>query len=249
MRNKKYTIHAKNCIKGEAFFELIISDYAIPNKMFLPKDLGNDFICEWVYKDNPTGLLFISQIKTITITESKIKEGSICQYNKLKEFKISHPNLMVDDKTINYWKGFGIPTYLFAIVIKQNKSEYECYYKRFTPILTKNKNQKDEPFYKVYENNIFLAYKENYRWGFCRDLFIDHVRCIYSRGATSIINPTSLGLQQYPNENFYFNDLLEEYSMEIRDTYNMLHKILYTDVNNHSAKKYASNADLASQEY
>jgi Domain of unknown function (DUF4365) len=43
---KKYTRQAKAGIKGESFFESLISDYPIPHKIFGAKDVGLDFICE-----------------------------------------------------------------------------------------------------------------------------------------------------------------------------------------------------------
>jgi len=44
--------------KGEAFFESLISEYAIAHKIDSSKDVGLDFLCEWVYGEKPTQLLF-----------------------------------------------------------------------------------------------------------------------------------------------------------------------------------------------
>lgn len=55
---KKYTAQAKAGIKGEAFFEALISDYSLPHHIVGSKDLGIDYICEWVYGDKPTGILY-----------------------------------------------------------------------------------------------------------------------------------------------------------------------------------------------
>ncbi|MGH8067350.1 MAG: hypothetical protein ACRERE_19385 [Candidatus Entotheonellia bacterium] len=60
---KRYTIQAKRWIKGEAFFEALISDYSLPHHIVSPKDVGIDYICEWVYGDRPTGILYAVQVK------------------------------------------------------------------------------------------------------------------------------------------------------------------------------------------
>ena len=52
---KQYTIQAKRGIKGEAYFESLISDYSIPHRVSGPKDVGIDYFCEWVFDDRPTG--------------------------------------------------------------------------------------------------------------------------------------------------------------------------------------------------
>lgn len=70
--SKSYTNQAKKWIKGEAFFESLISEYAIPHKIIMPKDLGVDFICEWVHGEKPTGVLFLAQVKTISGKATKI---------------------------------------------------------------------------------------------------------------------------------------------------------------------------------
>ena len=40
---KKYTLQARRGIKGEAFFEALISDYCIPHQIVGPKDIGIDY--------------------------------------------------------------------------------------------------------------------------------------------------------------------------------------------------------------
>ncbi len=51
---KKYTAQAKAGIKGESFFEALVSDYSLPHHIVGLKDIGIDYICEWVYGDKPT---------------------------------------------------------------------------------------------------------------------------------------------------------------------------------------------------
>jgi len=63
---KKYTAQAKAAIKGEAFFEALISDYSIPHHVVGLKDVGIDYFCEWVYGDKPTGILYAVQVKTLS---------------------------------------------------------------------------------------------------------------------------------------------------------------------------------------
>ena len=37
-------------------------------------------------------------------------------FNGLESFRIIRPKLHVDEKTMQYWRGFGMPVYLFAII-------------------------------------------------------------------------------------------------------------------------------------
>ena len=55
---KKYTEILARGSKGEAFFESLIVDYAIPHRIARQNDLGVDFLCEWIHGDRPTGILF-----------------------------------------------------------------------------------------------------------------------------------------------------------------------------------------------
>jgi hypothetical protein len=43
---KHYKPEAKIGIKGESFFETLISEYCIPHHITGPKDIGIDYICE-----------------------------------------------------------------------------------------------------------------------------------------------------------------------------------------------------------
>lgn len=217
---KKYTQKAKTGIKGEAFFESLIADYAIPNQIVGSKDLGLDFICEWTFGDKPTGILFGIQIKTFsedTITKPKKSEDT--ENNKLEKFKVNHTNLTIGKNTLNYWKGFGIPIFLFAIV--EEKSSFNCFYQRFTSIITKGDHQDNERFFKVNKKQSFIAFKdfEKRTGGFARDLFIDHMRFNYFKGSISYLNPRDMGLNEFPKKEGVFVELFNDYSDSILTTY------------------------------
>ena len=61
---KKYAFTTQLSNKGESFVESILAGYALAHKIERSKDLGLDFICEWVNEEDPTGLLFGIQVKT-----------------------------------------------------------------------------------------------------------------------------------------------------------------------------------------
>ena len=145
-------------------------------------------------------------------------------FNGLESFRIIRPKLHVDEKTMQYWRGFGMPVYLFAIIYSKSSGQGEqldCYYKRFTPVLTTARTQEEDCFYKVNNRATFLAFanQEIKIGGFARDLFIDLMRCSYHKGALSYINPRALGLEQFPKEDAVFRDLFEEYRQNILKTY------------------------------
>ena len=115
---KKFTQQARTGIKGEAFFESLLSDYSLTHKIVGSRDIGIDFICEWVFGDKPTGVLYAVQVKTFSGRRYRITKTDDCSdLNGLEEYKISNSNLRVSNRTIRYWKGLGIPVYLFAIHI------------------------------------------------------------------------------------------------------------------------------------
>ena len=66
-RDKQYTSEARRGIKGEAFFETLIVDHAIPHRIARQNDLGVDFLCEWTHGERPCGVLFTAQVKSTTI--------------------------------------------------------------------------------------------------------------------------------------------------------------------------------------
>lgn len=212
---KKYTLQAKRGIKGEAFFESLISDYALPHRIVGPKDLGIDYICEWVYGDKPAGLLFAIQIKTLSRTNIKKLEliGEEKGFNGLNKFEIHNHHLKIDNATLEYWQGLGMPIYLFVLIQDSAQDDtIGCYYKRYTPQLTGDNTQEEfhpyQQFYKVNEANRFLAFKVPGKGGFARDLFIDHVRINYFKGSLAHISPRHMGLEQFSEEGL-FEDLFE----------------------------------------
>jgi hypothetical protein len=217
---KKYTLQAKRGIKGEAFFESLVSDYCLPHHIVGPKDLGIDYICQWVYDDKPTSVLYAAQVKTFSKETAEPKSiGIEKRLNLLEKYQINNSNLTIDKKTLLYWKTLGMPVYLFAICDEGEK--LNCYYKRFTPILTQdNKNQSKESFYKVNRENIFIAFADPERriGGFARDLFIDYIRWNYYKGSIAYLNPRDIGLAQFPDENI-FPELFQEYQGKIIPTY------------------------------
>jgi hypothetical protein len=235
---KKYTKQAKAGIKGEAFFESLISDYSIPHHVVGPKDVGIDYFCEWVFGDKPTGILYGVQVKTLSAKNVKRTFVGINKdFNGLEIYEISSPILNIDDRVQNYWRGLGLPIFLFVVIYPEpldQGSQLDCYYKRFTPILTTAKEQEDQKFYKVNKGSTFLAFADydSKKYGFARDLFIDLMRCSYSKGSISYISPRTLGLEQFHNEDAIFADLFNEYSQNIIQTFRKTERYLEGIMNN-----------------
>jgi len=224
---KKYTIKAKRGIKGEAYFESLISDYSIPHRVSGSKDVGIDYFCEWVFGDMPTGVLFAAQIKTFSEDNiTKKYRGVAKEFNGLSKYRIANSLLKISRKTLEYWKGLAIPIFLFVVTVKtKSKGEsLNCYYKRYTPSLSSNKKLKGaefyEEFFKVNKNNTFLAFKDPVRrtQGFARDLFIDHIRWNYCKGSIAYLNPIHIGLNQFPEDNI-FPEFFNQYKVPILETY------------------------------
>jgi hypothetical protein len=222
---KKYTAQAKASIKGEAFFEALVSDYSVPHHIVGPKDVGIDYICEWVYGDRPTGILYAVQVKTLSVRNVRLKNlGRKERYNELEEYEIVNSNLYIDDRTLQYWRGFGMPVYLFVIIYSEpldQGGQLDCFYKRFTVVLTTPRTQEQENFYKVNNGTAFLAFadQQSKKYGFARDLFIDLIRCSYYKGSISYISPRTIGLEQFPDEDTVFGDLLMEYHENVYASY------------------------------
>ena len=229
---KKYTAQAKAAIKGEAFFEALVSDYAIPHRIVGQKDIGIDYICEWVFGDKPTGVLFAAQVKTLSARNVKVEHlGPHKGFNELEGYKIVNSHLRIDERTQQYWRGLGMPVFLFAVVYPERidaGGQLDCYYKRFTPALTTTRAQEEEDFYKVNEGGTFLAFadRDSKKHGFARDLFIDLMRCSYCKGSISYVSPRTMGLEQFPEEDSVFGDLFEEYDKVILETYDKTKKYL-----------------------
>ena len=96
MDSKKYTIQAKQCIKGEAFFESLISAYSIPHRVTGPEDIGIDFFCEWANDNEPAGVLFGVQIKTLNKENVSIElKDEYHRLSGLENYEISSSNLMI----------------------------------------------------------------------------------------------------------------------------------------------------------
>jgi hypothetical protein len=222
---KKYTLQARTGIKGEAFFEALIADYALPHQIVGPKDIGIDYICEWVFGDKPTGILFGTQVKTFSIASATPQpDGVESTLNGLERFRIDNRNLTIDEKTLRYWKGLGLPMYLFAVVntpaVDGVDDRLDCYYKRFTSVLTSTETQEQLVFYKANRGAKFRAFaNDSNQQGFARDLFIDYMRWAYYKGTIAYLNPRTLGLNQFPQENMVFDDLLGEYRQQVCETY------------------------------
>ena len=119
----------------------------------------------------------------------------------VERYEIHNANLRVQENTLRYWQGLGLPTYLFAVVqvvSDGGKEHLDCYYKRFTAILTADTIRKEYPyqtdFYKVNKGDTFLAFVDSGAFGFARDLFIDHIRLCYYKGMITYPDPGLLGL-------------------------------------------------------
>ena len=182
-----------------------------------------------MFGDRPTGVLFVTQIKSFLEENVKPKYIQVDElYNGLCNYEIKNNFLEIDEKTLHYWEGFGIPVYLFVVIEScsiQENGKLDCYYKRYTPILTKeNFELKEESFYsdfyKVNEDDSFIAFKdkENRTQGFTRDLFIDHVRCCYYKGLLTYLDPKAIGLNQFV-PNAVFEDMFESYEQKIRSAH------------------------------
>lgn len=141
----KYTETSRRGIKGEAFIESLIVDHAIPHRIARQNDLGINFLCEWIYGDRPSGILFLTQVKSTT--SDVVEPEFVCQspLNGLRTYTLKRA-AKVDERTINYWKGLGLPAFLF-IVIKNGSygaSRLECYHKRYTPLLDGHASSHDK---------------------------------------------------------------------------------------------------------
>jgi hypothetical protein len=197
---KKYSEAAKRGIKGEAFFESLIVDHAIPHRIARQNDLGIDFLCEWIYGDRPTGLLFCAQVKTTTSETIACVSAGRSELNGLAEYRLTGAE-KIDERTINYWKGLGLPAFLFYIVdcAPAGLNRLECYYKRYTPILDGRPCEADnagcERFHKASDGSTFLAFADakNEVGGFARDLIVDYARMCYSKGHLVELTPSKLG--------------------------------------------------------
>ncbi|MCB2149651.1 MAG: hypothetical protein KQI81_24435, partial [Deltaproteobacteria bacterium] len=143
-------------------------------------------------------------------------------------YEIANSNLKLNKATLGYWRGLAIPVYLFAISEDPDNKQLAAYYKRYTPtLITKSSNVHIDyrsDYYKVSRDYQFLAFADSHAksHGFARDLFIDYMRCTYSKGSIMYLNPRALGLNQFPESRNIFPELFEDYKEEIGNTYTML---------------------------
>ncbi len=227
---KKYTDQAKRAIKGEAFFESLVSEYSLPNQIVGLKDIGIDYICQWVSGNKPTWILYGVQVKTFSKKSAKPKHKGKEEkgFNELEKYEINNSNLQIDTNTLHFWQTLGMPIYLFAIC--DEGKELSCYYKRFTPVLTQeNVDQSQMFFYKVNQGSSFFVFADSEKrtGGFARDLFIDYIRWNYYKGSIAYFNPRSIGLKQFPDhKHVIFKDLLDIYKGKILPTYDQMRGFL-----------------------
>jgi hypothetical protein len=227
---KKYTNQARRGIKGEAFFEALIVEHAIPHRIARQNDLGIDFLCEWTYGDRPCGILFSAQVKSTTTAE--IKPQQVSQSNDKNGLEIytltGAPK--VDETTINYWKGLGLPAFLFYVVEDEETGHLDCFVKRYTPLLDDHANEDDKTgsklFYKVNTATRFRGFADTERkiLGFARDLIVDYARLWYSKGHIVPLTPTQLGFWPFSDDKkdsdlwLYFPEFVKWNRQKIQET-------------------------------
>jgi hypothetical protein len=235
---KKYTQQARRGIKGEAFFESLIVDHAIPHRIARQNDLGVDFLCEWICGDRPTGILFVAQVKSTTTAQITPHQTSPQHVqNKLEAYTLRGAE-KVDERTINYWKGLGLPAFLFYIVEDEETGNLDCFYKRCTPLLDGYSSEDDrsgtESFCKVNMAGRFRGYAdtESKHFGFARDLVIDYVRLWYSKGHIVPLTPNQLGFWPFPGHQkdsdllLHFPEFVRWNRQKIQQTYDWVTGIL-----------------------
>jgi uncharacterized protein DUF4365 len=230
---KKYADTTRRGIKGEAFFESIVVDHAIPHRIARQNDLGVDFLCEWTHRDRPSGILFVVQIKTTTSDSVDCKLLGPSPKNALDEYTLTGANL-IDDRTISYWKGLGLPPYLFYIV--EDRGQLSCYYKRYISWMDERKTDEDtgsNNFYLVNDNSKFLGFADadNQIGGFARDLIVDYARLSYYKGHIVELTPKQLGFWPFPDKDKpeigrVFDVFVRWHKHKIRDTCEWTMKLL-----------------------
>lgn len=208
--------------RGESFLEFIMSKNALFHKISGYKDIGLDYLCEWITKGSPTRALFGIQVKTSDIDDVNLEhKGRNAGLNGLEIYRFNKtiPSWNITEKTINYWFGFDIPLYLFFVL--KNKQVFDCYYQRLTPILHKKDRSmatkeiqgfKNNDLYKANMDNNFMAVVDRGRQdgGFARDLFFDSVRCSYFSGSIKHREAKEFGLKGWDGEGVYVDILGEE---------------------------------------
>jgi hypothetical protein len=113
---------------------------------------------------------------------------------------------------------------MVAKSINKEDEVLDCYYKRFTEILTAEKMDGEygyhDKFYKVNEHSSFIAFKdrENGDFGFARDLFYDYVHWSYHKGSITYLDPNVIGLNKSMSDGI-FVDMIETYKNKILFTF------------------------------
>ncbi|HKI30470.1 MAG TPA: DUF4365 domain-containing protein [Gemmataceae bacterium] len=235
---KRYTESARRGIKGEAFFESLIVDNAIPHRIARQNDLGIDFLCEWTYGDRPRGILFSAQVKATTSDRVKCEPAGKSELNGLAKYTLTGAD-KVDERTINYWKGLGLPAFLFIVIedTLNSASRLNCYHKRYTPLLADCASADDKngttSFYQVNNEATFLAFADPEKeiGGFARDLIIDYATLSYSKGHVVQLTPSQLGFWPFPNKANpdaarYFGELIGWHRKKIKETCNWTTELL-----------------------
>jgi len=219
--------------KGEGIFQSFLSAYATTHRVKTLDDIGIDYFCEWIRQETEssfesTNVLFAVQLKTSNKDKVKIIKRNVDMgRNFLERFELKKKNggnyYYIKPKTVGYWRGFEIPIYLFVVLLSD--FENELYYKRYIPILHNDpKLNEVNFFYKANKGNNFLAFstKQN-TGGFCRDLFIDYIRCNYKKGSITYKNPREMGLNQFSESEAIFIDMISvQYKTEIENTFSKL---------------------------
>lgn len=231
---------------GEGVFSSFLAKYATLHKVSTSDDIGIDYFGEWLNKKTEkslesTNILFAIQLKTSDKANAEItfieKDQQLNQLDCYELKRTSGENYDNIKKTaIEYWKGFEIPVYLFVVLL--SSSGHEIYYKRFTPILHGTEKMVDEKFYKANDGTNFLAFaKKDNTGGFCRDLFIDYIRCNYKKGSIAYKNPRDMGLSQFPEDpkTLFIDMAKKEYKDEIAETFNRLKELGLFDKMDHSS--------------
>ena len=239
MTKPKITKNIQLCNQGEGFLESLLSQNVILHQVKGGNDVGIDYFCEWINtNDESSNILFTVQLKT-TRKDNVILQnvGNNSRLNKLDQYEIKRTNKngkangnydnesLIKKETREYWKGFEIPVYLFVAVIG---SKNQLFYKRYTPILHETQKRNNEKFHLVNNKNLFLAFVEDNQGGFCRDLFIDYVRCNYKKGSLLYKSPKDFGLKQFTEDDFYKdlfkNKIYKDAFIKTRDKLNKFWK-------------------------
>ena len=230
---------------GEAYLEFIMSKHCLMHKISGYKDIGLDYLCEWLVGTSPTRILFGIQVKTSGLEDIEIKPlGRNKGFNGLEKYQFVHtPSWSINDNTVNYWLGFEIPIYLF-FVFKDN-SVFNCYYQRLTPKLHKKdkveaikqvQDYKNNELYKVNNGSEFRAIvsRGEKDGGFARDLFFDSVRCAYYSGSPQYRDSREFGLKGWEGNHTYI-DILSEgdcpYVERVRETLILFEKLEIVSIN------------------